>query len=102
MDLWAELEWWDLTCFSPLNYLSLIEIENSCWHNDYFPRASRLHGPEPYCEINSAPPSMEAFFINITNCIWYIMGSVTTQNLCIMGVTPTRKRTISQAPILAR
>jgi hypothetical protein len=35
----------------------------------YFRRASRLHGPEPSWVMRSAPPSMERFFMNMTNCI---------------------------------
>jgi hypothetical protein len=51
----------------------------------YLRRVSRLQGPEPSCVIRSAPPRIERFFVKLTICIWNIMGSLTPQNLGIIG-----------------
>lgn len=40
--------------------------------------------------------------MNMTICIWRIIGSLTAQKLCIIGVTPMRNSAISHAPIFAR
>jgi hypothetical protein len=41
--------------------------------------------------MRSTPP-IAKFFMNMTICIWCIMGSGTVQNLCIIGVTPDEKQ----------
>jgi hypothetical protein len=58
----------------------------------YLRRASRLQAPT--CVMNRAAPSMETFFINMASRIWNIKGSVTPQNLCIIGVMAARNNPI--------
>jgi hypothetical protein len=64
-------------------------------------RGGGFSGPEPSCVISKAPPRIATFFMNMITCICATMGVVIVQNLCIMGVTATRRKAMSRAPILA-